>query len=49
MEVEALDYALGHARPDTSLVFILAVAEDLGLDLKETVSMALATGGPESG
>ena len=33
--VEAVDYALGDARPDTSLVFIVAVAEDLGLDLKE--------------
>jgi hypothetical protein len=33
--VEALDYALRDARPDTSLVFILAVAQDLGLVLKE--------------
>ncbi|HKD76407.1 MAG TPA: hypothetical protein VKB76_12970 [Ktedonobacterales bacterium] len=33
--VEALDYALGDARPDTSRVFILAIAQDLGLDLKE--------------
>ena len=32
--VEALDYALGDARPDTSLVFILTAAQDLGLDLK---------------
>src|SRR5262249_45805530 len=32
--VEALDYALGDARPDTSRVFI-PIAQDLGLDLKE--------------
>jgi hypothetical protein len=31
----ALDYALGDAWPNTSLVFILAVAQDLGLDPKE--------------
>jgi len=33
--VEALDYALDDARPDTSLVFILTVAQDLGPVLKE--------------
>ena len=33
--VEALDYALGDARPDISRVFILAIAQDLGLDRKE--------------
>ena len=33
--VEAVDYALGDARPDISRVFILAIAQDLGLDLKE--------------